>query len=109
MRAQTLKEARWIFAALLVLAAITVPFFHWFAVLWTLLVLYVFYFFRDPDRESPPDPNAIVAAADGLVVEIQEMTEPEVLKTAMKRIAIFLSVFDVHTNRAPIEGKITYC
>ncbi|MGZ5020757.1 MAG: phosphatidylserine decarboxylase, partial [Chthoniobacterales bacterium] len=57
---------------------------------------------------SPNEPNAVVAAADGVVADIMEIEETEVLKTNMKRVGIFLSVFDVHTNRAPIEGSITY-
>ena len=73
-----------------------------------LFILYVFYFFRDPERVSSADPNDVVAAADGVVAGIEEIVETEVLKTSMKRVAIFLSVFDVHTNRAPIEGKVTF-
>jgi phosphatidylserine decarboxylase len=49
-----------------------------------------------------------VAAADGKISDIVEMDEPEVLKTKTRRVGIFLSVFDVHTNRAPIEGRIIY-
>ena len=109
MRLQTLCEARWILAVLVVLTVIGGLLFKWVALLGVLLILYTFYFFRDPDREAPSDPKTIVAAADGIVVEIKEMVEPEVLKTTTKRIAIFLSVFDVHTNRAPIDGNVTYC
>jgi phosphatidylserine decarboxylase len=109
MRFQTLNEARWIFAVLLVLAALSFWLLPWLALLWVILILYTFYFFRDPDREAPADPSAVVAAADGVIVEIKEMVEPEVVKEPMRRVAIFLSVFDVHTNRAPVEGKVTYC
>ena len=69
---------------------------------------YTFYFFRDPDRSVPLDPNAIVAAADGTIADIVEIDEPDVLKSKTRRVGIFLSIFDVHTNRAPIEGRITY-
>jgi len=72
------------------------------------LILYTFYFFRDPDRKAPADPSAVLAPADGLVVEITEETETEVINGAMRRVAIFLSVFDVHTNRAPIAGEVIY-
>jgi phosphatidylserine decarboxylase len=109
MRSQTLREALWILAVLVVFTLVGGYFFPWLALLGVLLILYVFYFFRDPDRQTPADPRAVVAAADGVVVEIKEMVEPEVLKTTMRRVAIFLSVFDVHTNRAPIDGTVTYC
>ena len=109
MRWQTLYEARWIFAVLIALAVISALLFTpWLSPLWLLLILYTFYFFRDPERVVPADPGAVVAAADGVVVGIEEIEEPEVVKTAMKRVAIFLSVFDVHTNRAPVAGTVTY-
>src|SRR5439155_3106467 len=66
-------------------------------------------FFRDPERTAPADPNLIVAAADGTVMEIIESDENQVLKAKTRRIGIFLSIFDVHTNRAPIDGSVIYC
>src|SRR5439155_15557176 len=73
-----------------------------------ILILYTFFFFRDPDRNIPADRNAVLAAADGTVQDISEVEETEVLKTKMRRVGIFLSIFDVHTNRAPIDGRIIY-
>jgi len=108
MRLQTLYEARWIFAALALLAIASVLFFPWLILLVLLLTIYVFWFFRDPARVSPVDPNAVVAAADGIVADIVEIDEPEVVHARQKRVGIFLSVFDVHTNRAPVEGKVIY-
>lgn len=108
MRWQTLTEARWIFAALVALLAVSRFIYPWLGVVWLLLIIYTFYFFRDPDREAPVDPRAVLAAADGVVSDILEINEPEVVKTVMKRIGIFLSVFDVHTNRSPVEGKVIY-
>ena len=108
MRAQTLLEARWI---LLILALATVA--AWFAAAWLALVfaalfLFTVVFFRDPDRQVPANPNLIVAPADGRVSDIVEFDEKEVLKTRTRRVGIFLSIFDVHTNRAPIDGRIVY-
>jgi phosphatidylserine decarboxylase len=108
MRLQTLREARWIFA---VLAAITLclGFWHPAASLpGVALILYTFYFFRDPDRTTPADGDAVVAPADGVVVEIVEKMETEVVHGTMRRVAIFLSVLDVHTNRAPMDGEVVY-
>jgi len=108
MRLQTLREARWIFA---VLAALTI-FLGLVApaasLLGVALILYTFYFFRDPDRQAPADPSVVVAPADGVVVEIVEKAESELVNGTMRRVAIFLSVFDVHTNRAPIAGEVVY-
>jgi phosphatidylserine decarboxylase len=108
MRFQTLYEARWILAVLALLAIASAFLFPW--LLWLLLVLtiYVFWFFRDPARVSPSDPDAVVAAADGTVADIVEIDEPEVVHARQKRVGIFLSVFDVHTNRAPVDGRIIY-
>lgn len=108
MRFQTLFEGRWIFVILAILAALGWLVTPWLSLLFLLLILYTFAFFRDPDRVAPPDPAVLVAAADGVVADIVELEENEVLKTRTRRVGIFLSVFDVHTNRAPIEGRVTY-
>jgi phosphatidylserine decarboxylase len=70
------------------------------------LTLFVLYFFRDPERAVPADPDIIVAAADGLVVSVEEMEEPDFHLGRRLRIAVFLSVFDVHVNRSPVEGRV---
>ncbi len=93
---------------LLVLTVMGLLVSPWLALLFLALIGYTFAFFRDPERVVPPDPDVVVAAADGVVVEIDELEESEVVRGKMRRVAIFLSVFDVHTNRAPIEGRIIY-
>ncbi len=108
MRGQTLYEARWIFAVLILLTFGLGWITPWLSLLGLLLILYTFYFFRDPERAVPTDPNVVVAAADGVIAGIEEIEELEVVKATMKRVAIFLSVFDVHTNRAPVAGTVTY-
>ncbi len=116
MRWQTIYEARWILAILLALAtgsAVLLGPFPLFGMallsIWLLLILYVFWFFRDPVREIPPGDSLVVAAADGVIADIVgEMLEPEVTHTSMMRVGIFLSVFDVHTNRAPLAGKVIH-
>jgi len=108
MRSQTLLEARWI---LLVLAAIGVAVWFvsaWLSLIFLALFLFTIAFFRDPNRPVPPGPNLIVAPADGRVRDIVELDEKEILKTKTRRVGIFLSIFDVHTNRAPIDGRIVY-
>ena len=108
MRWQTLYEGRWIFAILAVLAVVSAFFLPWLALLFVAFIAYTFAFFRDPDRLAPVEADAVVAAADGVVADIVEIEETEVLKRTARRVGIFLSVFDVHTNRAPIEGRISY-
>ena len=109
MRFQTLYEGRWVFAVLFAITALG----WWFGSIWinilpALLIVFCLNFFRDPDREVPPEPEAVVAAADGTITDIIEIDETEVLKTPCRRVGIFLSVFDVHVNRAPTEGRIVY-
>ena len=108
MRFQTLYEARWIFLVLAFLGVVSLFTSLWLLLPVLLLTIYTFWFFRDPARVSPNDPDAVLAAADGTVADIIELEEPEVLHARQKRVGIFLSVFDVHTNRAPVEGKIIY-
>ena len=108
MRAQTLFEARWIFAILAVFAFASSFLTLWLSLLSLLLLFCTLAFFRDPNRPAPSDPNLVVAAADGTVMDIAELDETEVLKTRTRRVGIFLSIFDVHTNRAPIDGRIVY-
>ena len=108
MRLQTLLEARWIFAILTVFAIVGSLLTVWLLLFFLPLLFCTFAFFRDPNRTVPSGPNLIVAAADGRITDIVELNENEILKTKTRRIGIFLSIFDVHTNRAPIDGRITY-
>ncbi len=108
MRFQTLFEARWIFAILVLLALASCLVSGWLSLLFVVLICYTVFFFRDPDRAVPAGPHAVVAAADGTVTDIAEVEETEVLKTKLRRVGIFLSIFDVHTNRAPIGGRVVY-
>src|SRR5256886_4757641 len=108
MRSQTLMEARWI---LLILASggVAVSFVSmWLSLIFLALFLFTIAFFRDPNRPVPAGPNLIVAPADGRVRDIVDLDEKEILKTRTRRVGIFLSIFDVHTNRAPIDGRIVY-
>lgn len=109
MRCQTLAEGGWIFAILVVLMVASWWLTPWLSLVFLVLILYTLAFFRDPERVVPGDANSVVAAADGKITDIIEIEEPDVLKTKTRRVGIFLSIFDVHTNRAPIDGRVTYC
>ena len=108
MRAQTLLEARWILLILGLCAVATCFVSVWLTLIFLTLVVFTIAFFRDPERPVTKDPNLVVAPADGRVSDIVELDENEVLKTRTRRVGIFLSIFDVHTNRAPIAGRIVY-
>ena len=77
----------------------------WATGLFVGLFLFVTWFFRDPERSVPEDPNAIVSPGDGKIVEIISEKDP-LLDEAYTRVSIFLNVFNVHVNRVPISGKI---
>lgn len=73
-----------------------------------IIFLFNFYFFRDPDRDIPQGDNLILSPADGTVIQICEVDEPYYFKKKVRRISIFLSVFNVHVNRVPISGKVDF-
>jgi len=76
--------------------------------LWILFVLFTFYFFRDPEAAVPTGKNLVLAPGHGKVDTIDTTTEPEFLEGECQRISIFLSVFDVHVQNAPLTGKVAY-
>ena len=80
-----------------------IPGWKWAAGVLIFLGLFVLYFFRDPEREIPTEPGAVVSPADGHVVAIVDETLENVMG---RRISIFLSIWDVHVQRAPVAGRI---
>ncbi|MCD6223614.1 MAG: phosphatidylserine decarboxylase family protein [Deltaproteobacteria bacterium] len=71
-----------------------------------ITILFTFYFFRNPKRIIPSDSNLIVAPADGVVVDISEVKERLFLKREVLKLSIFMSLFNAHINRFPIEGEV---
>jgi phosphatidylserine decarboxylase len=87
-------------------SAIGMEWTFWIVFVPLLLVeLEIIAFFRDPEREIPTDPAAVVSPADGTITHIEEVDEPEFGKAL--RISIFLSIFNVHVNRCPFTGEVT--
>lgn len=74
----------------------------------TLLVLWVAYFFRDPERTGPRGATLVISPADGRVIDIAEVDEPAFLHGRAIRISVFMNVFNVHVNRYPVGGKVAY-
>jgi phosphatidylserine decarboxylase len=98
------KDAYGFAAPPLVLAVLCLGFgWYWAAGVLFFLGMFVFYFFRDPERTIPSEPGVVVSPADGHVIEIVD----ELFDAAMgHRITIFLAVWDVHVQRAPVAGSI---
>ncbi len=74
----------------------------------TLLVLWVAYFFRDPERAGARGDQLVISPADGRVIDIVEVDEPAFLQGRAIRISVFMNVFNVHVNRYPVSGKVAY-
>lgn len=84
------------------------PSLSWIIVPLGLVWLWVFWFFRDPERVVPAEPGVIVSPADGTVTHLDEAEEADFIGGAARRCSIFLSVFSVHVNRAPLSGEAAY-
>lgn len=78
------------------------------AVLCVIGTVFFLFFFRDPERVTDAGSDDILSPGDGRVVAIEEEEEPDFFKAKVKRVSIFLSVFDVHINRIPITGTVEF-
>ncbi|MEE8149756.1 MAG: phosphatidylserine decarboxylase family protein [candidate division Zixibacteria bacterium] len=78
------------------------------AIFTTLLTMFMTLFFRDPNRETPDEPDILVSPADGFVVGISEISDHHFLKAPAIQVSIFLTIFDVHINRIPVAGMVEY-
>ena len=90
-----------------VLGLLISPWLMWLGLIFAVFCLY---FFRDPERVPPDRPNAVIAPADGHIVSVMTAVPPAELDLGDAprwRVAIFLSVMDVHVNRAPVGGTVT--
>jgi phosphatidylserine decarboxylase len=108
MKSKALGEATWIlgfFAAGWLVTLALMPFVSFF---FAACLLFTLYFFRDPERIPPKDDHLAVSPADGVVTTVDEVEETEFLNKKVRRIGIFLSVLDVHINRAPLAGEVTH-
>jgi len=97
----------WPFLAAAVAAALVVGYVAgagWSLPLW-LAAAFVLQFFRDPPRAVPEDARAVVSAADGRVVAVEKARDPWLERDALK-ISVFMNVFNVHSNRAPVDGTV---
>ncbi len=77
---------------------------RWSLPLW-LAALFILQFFRDPARDVPQDAQAVVSPADGRIVLVGKSTDPYLKREALK-VSVFMNVFNVHSNRAPVDGTV---
>jgi phosphatidylserine decarboxylase len=96
----------WPLLVLAILIGLPGPPWCYLAIVPLVLLGLVVYFFRDPRRTIPSDSDAIVSPADGVVAEVTELDHYDFLDGPAVRIGIFLSIFNVHINRAPREGRV---
>ena len=98
------------FLAISILVTFVILFFSKFlGVFFILISVWVYYFFRDPERYSINDDKYLVSPADGLITDISEKSGPEELRlenTSYTRVSVFMNVFNCHVNRIPSSGKI---
>ena len=98
------------FLVIIGLVTIILYFIHGFlGFIGLVLSIWVYYFFRDPDRISINDDNYLTSPADGLVVQVLETNGPKELgleNRKFTKISIFMNIFDCHVNRSPCSGKI---
>jgi phosphatidylserine decarboxylase len=77
-------------------------------IVWMIFAAFTLYFFRDPNAKVPAGPGLVVSPGHGKVDVIDTVHEPRFMGGECKRVSIFLSVFDVHVQNAPVSGRITY-
>ncbi len=96
----------WLFLAIAVVAAALVASYSlvWSIPFW-IIALFVLQFFRDPPREVPGDAKTVVSPADGRVVAVEKTHDPYLDRETIK-ISVFMNVFNVHSNRAPVDGEV---
>jgi phosphatidylserine decarboxylase len=96
----------WPFVGIAVAVALLVSWLAgWWSIPFWLLALFIVQFFRDPPRDVPADPGTVLSAADGRVVEVSRAQDPYVKREALK-ISVFMNVFNVHSNRSPVDGTV---
>jgi phosphatidylserine decarboxylase len=101
-----LAREGWPFLGVSVIAAAAATYWcaAWSIPLW-IIALFVLQFFRDPARCAPEQANAVISAADGKVIVVEKAHDEYLQREALK-ISVFMNVFNVHSNRSPVDGKI---
>lgn len=88
--------------------ALAVWLLPWAAPIPALLLVFVLWFFRDPERVAPEGERKLLSPADGTVADVETVREDRFLGGEALRVGVFMSVFNVHVNRAPVSGTVAY-
>lgn len=99
------KEGWPFLAGAIVISAVVTHFAGWWALPLWLVTLFILQFFRDPARQVPGNTGAVLSPADGRVVAVEKIFDPYLEREAVK-ISVFMNVFNVHSNRMPVDGRI---
>lgn len=102
------KEGFLYIAILFTITMIVYYFSPFLSILPLILTLFVIFFFRNPNRKIIKNNMNIICPADGMIMEVKEIFEDSFLKTRATKISIFLSIFNVHVNKSPIDGNIVF-
>ena len=103
------KEGYKFLAISIIITFIILLFSQFFGTIFILITIWVYYFFRDPERYSINDDSYLVSPADGLITDISEKSGPEELRLeniSFTKISVFMNVFNCHVNRVPSSGKV---
>ena len=88
------------------LAVLVTWFGGWWSIPFWIIAIFVLQFYRDPPRTVPTQANAVLSPADGRIVAVEKTVDPYVLGREAIKISVFMNVFNVHSNRSPIDGVI---
>jgi phosphatidylserine decarboxylase len=97
----------WPFLLIAAAVSLLIGFFvgWWWSVPFWLVTVFILQFFRDPPRQIPAGAGAVLSAADGRVVEVSKSQDPYLRRDALK-VSVFMNVFNVHSNRSPVDGTV---
>lgn len=87
------------------IALIVTAFAGWWSIPFWIFGVFALQFFRDPARVPPADADAVIAPADGRIVCVEKVRDPQLDRDALK-ISVFMNVFNVHSNKSPVDGEI---
>jgi phosphatidylserine decarboxylase len=99
------KEGWPFLAAAAVVSTVVTLGWGWWSIPFWLVTLFILQFFRDPPRSAPADADAVISPADGRIVAVEKTRDPYLDREALK-ISVFMNVFNVHSNRSPVDGEV---